>query len=285
MNPSVKFHSASLPSLAAQAYTAIRNKILKGQISLGQAISRRGIAAELGMSFIPVAEAMQRLEADGMLESLPRIGTRVRVPSASDVRDRYVIREALEVQSARLFCQKASATEREELSVMARQLDEMAERNSAAGEQQFEFQSLHVRFHMRIAECTGCIPLYDLVEKNQVLIFNWLFDVAADSQMPPQWHADLVAVLNGNDPDVAALAMGTHIRTGMADIQSAIAQRFGTDLSWVQRRTDAPNNDEVLVSAISWRTRRQPSKKDRKALAPSLNDDDPARQKTVRDVF
>ena len=223
MNPSVKFHSASLPSLAAQAYTAIRNKILKGQISLGQAISRRGIAAELGMSFIPVAEAMQRLEADGMLESLPRIGTRVRVPSASDVRDRYVIREALEVQSARLFCQKASATEREELSVMARQLDEMAERNSAAGEQQFEFQSLHVRFHMRIAECTGCIPLYDLLEKNQVLIFNWLFDVVGQQlAQSARFHQELAESLSGRDPDAAEATVRAHVRYGVEGTVAAI---------------------------------------------------------------
>jgi DNA-binding GntR family transcriptional regulator len=258
MSIPAKATTALHPSLATQAYIEIRNKILKGEIALGDAISRRGVAQELGMSFIPVAEAMQRLEADGMLESLPRIGTRVRIPTANDVRDRYIIREALEVQSARLFCERATPVEREEIAELARQLDTMAQQ---ANESQFEFQSLHVRFHMRLADCTGCAPLYDMLEKNQVLIFNWLFDVAADSQMPAQWHGSLVEVLNGNDPDAAAMAMGVHIRTGMSEIQSAIAARFGSDLSWMQRRPEASPRDQTMTHTKTWRLRRTPEKK------------------------
>jgi GntR family transcriptional regulator, rspAB operon transcriptional repressor len=261
MSNPAKSQSALHPSLATQAYFEIRNKILKGEIVLGEAISRRGVAQELGMSFIPVAEAMQRLEAEGMLESLPRIGTRVRIPTANDVRDRYIIREALEVQSARLFCERATAADREELSSLAAQLDTMAQEQASPRESQFEFQSLHVRFHMRIADCTGCAPLYEMLEKNQVLIFNWLFDVAADSQMPAQWHGTLMDVLNGNDPDAAALAMGTHIRTGMSEIQSAIAVRFGTDLSWMQRRPEIVPRDETLAPVNTWRPRRLSEKK------------------------
>ena len=261
MSNPAKSQSALHPSLATQAYIEIRNKILKGEIALGEAISRRGVALELGMSFIPVAEAMQRLEADGMLESLPRIGTRVRIPTANDVRDRYIIREALEVQSARLFCERATAADREELSNLASQLDAMAQAQTAANQGQFEFQSLHVRFHMRIADCTGCAPLYEMLEKNQVLIFNWLFDVAADSQMPAQWHGTLMDVLNSNDPDAAALAMGTHIRTGMSEIQSAIAARFGTDLSWMQRRPEGTPREDSLANTNTWRSRRVPTSK------------------------
>lgn len=243
-------------SLAMEAYVQIRNRILKGEISLGQAVSRRGFAAELGMSLVPVAEAMQRLESEGMLESLPRIGTRVRIPTADDVRDRYIIREALEVQSARLFCERATAAERQELSAMALRLDEMARRKLPDNNFQFEFQSMHVRFHMRIAECTGCIPLYDMLEKNQVLTFNWLCDVATETQMPAHWHADLMKVLSANAPDAAALAMGKHIRTGMSDIQSAIAERYGADLSWIHGRQEASPNKTFPVKASSWRQRR-----------------------------
>jgi DNA-binding GntR family transcriptional regulator len=243
-----------------QAYIQIRNKILKGEICLGQAVSRRGFATELGMSLVPVAEAMQRLEAEGMLESLPRVGTRVRIPSANDVRDRYIIREALEVQSARLFCEKASAAERKELSAMALRLDKMAQRNLTHGEKQFDFQSFHVRLHMRIAECTSCIPLYDMLEKNQVLTFNWLCDVVTETQMPEHWHSDLMKVLSASDPDAAALAMGKHIRTGMSEIQSAIVNRFGADLSWIHRRQEAVSRNGLLVKSSSWRQQRSTSK-------------------------
>src|SRR5437667_356169 len=90
-------------SLAAEAYTFVKQRILRGELVMGQAISRRKLAAELGMSFLPVSEALLRLEFEGLLESRPRAGTRVRIPSREDVRGHYVVREALEVQAAMLF--------------------------------------------------------------------------------------------------------------------------------------------------------------------------------------
>src|SRR6266446_10234939 len=97
------------PSLAAEAYGVVRQRILRGELVLGQAISRRRLAAELGMSFLPVTEALLRLEFEGLLESRPRAGTRVRIPSQQDVRGHYVVREALEAEAARLFAEEATA--------------------------------------------------------------------------------------------------------------------------------------------------------------------------------
>ena len=48
------------------------------------------------MSFLPVTEALLRLEFEGLLESRPRAGTRVRVPTPADVEGNYVVRQALE---------------------------------------------------------------------------------------------------------------------------------------------------------------------------------------------
>src|SRR5688572_32303168 len=110
-------------SLAAEAYVFVRQRILRGDLALGQVISRRKLAAELGMSFLPVSEALLRLEFEGLLESRPRAGTRVRIPSREDVRGHYILREALEVQAARLFAAVASAEERAELQELAAKVD------------------------------------------------------------------------------------------------------------------------------------------------------------------
>src|SRR4051794_2926175 len=90
-------------SLSEHAYYVIRERILKGEIALGDPLSRRKLAAELGMSLLPVAEALQQLESDGLVESRPRVGTRVCLPTEEEVRERYEIREALETQAARLY--------------------------------------------------------------------------------------------------------------------------------------------------------------------------------------
>ena len=90
-------------SFTERAYLAIREKILRGELTLGEPLSRRGLATKLGMSVLPVNEALQRLEAEHLVESRPRAGTRVRFPTTRDIEESYIVREALEVQSARLF--------------------------------------------------------------------------------------------------------------------------------------------------------------------------------------
>src|SRR4029453_12614444 len=85
--------TVSPPSLSNQAYLAIRDEILRGQLKPGSPLSRRRLAQELGMSVLPVTEALRRLEADGLVESRPRAGTRVRVPAATDIRELYELRE------------------------------------------------------------------------------------------------------------------------------------------------------------------------------------------------
>jgi hypothetical protein len=62
----------------------------------------RQVPKQFGTSVFPVSEAILRLESEGLVESKPQVGTRVRVPSETDIRDGFIIREALECQSARL---------------------------------------------------------------------------------------------------------------------------------------------------------------------------------------
>ena len=101
-----------LNSLADQAYAAIRENILRGHLRPGTPLSRRRLAEELGMSIVPIAEALRRLEDDRLVESRARAGTRVRIHTDDDVRELYELREALESQSARLFSQRATPGQR-----------------------------------------------------------------------------------------------------------------------------------------------------------------------------
>src|ERR687892_2914885 len=116
-------NSGEAATLAGEAYTVVRRRILRGELAIGQVISRRKLAAELGMSFLPVSEALLRLEFEGLLESRPRAGTPIRIPSREDVRGHYTVREALEVQAATLFAKVATPAERAELRKLSARVD------------------------------------------------------------------------------------------------------------------------------------------------------------------
>ena len=203
-------------SLAQHAYETIRNAILKGELGLGAPLSRRGLAEQLGMSLLPVSEGLQRLEMEGLVESRPRVGTRVRVPSSQDIRGHYVIREALETQSARLYTEKASQMERRELTEFAIRVDTMY---ADPDKDLFETFSEHERLHRRISECTGCPMLVEAIEKSHVLIFNWHYNSATHfRELPRRWHQDLIRAVNSGDVEVADRKMREHCHYGMEEV-------------------------------------------------------------------
>jgi len=203
--------SAEQSSLAAEAYSIVRQRILRGEISLGQVISRRKLAAELSMSFLPVSEALLRLEFEGLLESRPRAGTRVRIPSLEDVKGHYVVREALEVQAAILFQQSASDGERAELRRLAARVDALSTQPDRT-----VYLAVHQKLHARIAECARCPALLEAIEKTHALASIW-FCVMRQPQPgdSPTRHSELVEAVCGTDPQVAASAVRQHIVVSM----------------------------------------------------------------------
>ena len=221
-------------SLAERAYLSIRERILRGQLPLGEPLSRRMLAGELGMSVIPVSEALQRLEGDRLVEIRPRAGTRVRIPTERDVREIYEVREALESHSARLFAERATHLQKLELRSRAEQVDVLFNQ-LAVGDTDAEFQyvvhSSHKEFHMFVAQCTGCELLSGLIEKNQVLILNWLYDVAAHRRaLPLRFHRDLANVLASGEVLPADDAMRGHVRYGLEE--TVLKMQSPASLEW-----------------------------------------------------
>jgi len=196
-------------SLAAEAYVNLRQRILLGEFVIGQALSRRKLAGELGMSLPPVSEAFMRLEFEGLLESRPRAGTRVRIPSRQDVEGHYVVREALEAQAARLFAEAATADEIAELCRLAARVDALSV--SPRGNRA-HYLTLHEKLHHRIAECTRCSALTDAIDQTHALASTWLCVGQGARRKPsPRRHVKLMAVLARRDPEAAADAMRRHI--------------------------------------------------------------------------
>jgi DNA-binding GntR family transcriptional regulator len=81
-----------------------------------------------------------------------------------------------------------------------------------------------MQFHMRIAELGQCPGLTSAIEKAQVLVFNWLYDTAADNnKTPAKFHATLAEALCSGDPLAADSAMRAHIRNGLDRVLERLA--------------------------------------------------------------
>ena len=225
-------------SLSERAYQLTLDQILRGALPLGAVVSRRSLAEQFGMSFIPLNAALQRLERDGLVESQPRVGTRVKIPTPEEVRSRFEMREALECQSARLSAERSTFQERLELKRSAEQMDTLFARmdsDSADRELLFAAQRYHTELHTKIAMYARSEVLRAAIETTHILVFNWLYNTATRlGALPEGFHQSLIATIITGDPDKAEAAMREHVRYRTDKVLQSIAH-VGAD-RWRQKR-------------------------------------------------
>ncbi|HBM79224.1 MAG TPA: hypothetical protein DD426_00055, partial [Clostridiaceae bacterium] len=132
-------------SLASSIYEKLLKKILNNEIPAGEFINRREIADQMNVSVAPVMEAMILLENDGLLETMPRKGTRVSLVCNEDICGYLVVREALECTAARMICGKKIADAMSDLIPFARAVDESPYRSLTYFRKDYEFHTFLVR--------------------------------------------------------------------------------------------------------------------------------------------
>jgi DNA-binding GntR family transcriptional regulator len=175
------------------------------------------VAAELGISIAPVLEAMVRLEAEGLLTSLPRKGTQVRLVRPEDTADQLVLREAIECQAARMYC--GAPIEGAET-----QLKELGSAVDNSNEGAVKLWQCEIAFHRRLVELSGSRALLGAFQQAMHLgtlcAVNFYSDLhPADN--PQGNHIILVDSLKTTDPELAEKAMREHLRGGKKQLFQA----------------------------------------------------------------
>src|SRR6185312_8902659 len=114
-------------NLAAQVADRVVDAIADGRLKSGQRLIESELAADLGISRIPVREALRELESQGLLVSRPHRGIRLIAFDAAWQQQLYEMRVALE----RVSWRHAAAAYRREPARLAR-LDSLIEHMSKA---------------------------------------------------------------------------------------------------------------------------------------------------------
>jgi DNA-binding GntR family transcriptional regulator len=106
---------AEARTVAATVGQRLRALILQGQLPPGTVLRLAPLAASLGVSVMPVREALRRLEAEGLVVVTPRRGTTVAELSVEDAEEIYALRVALETLCARHAAERLTDADLTEL--------------------------------------------------------------------------------------------------------------------------------------------------------------------------
>jgi len=185
----------------------LREQILKRDFKPGERLVEGKLAEVLGVSRIPVREALRLLAAEGLVEITPRRGAAVATLSRVMAREMVEVRATLEGLNARL------AARHRDPRILAGIEEVLAAGSGAAQEGELgQLVALNARFHDLLAAAGNNSILGDLMRSlrdRTSLVFNKL-DIETARQTWEEHTAILQAVASG-DEDLAALLATRHV--------------------------------------------------------------------------
>src|SRR5215831_823738 len=144
-------------NLTVLAYNSIKEYILEGKLDESGRLTEEFLSNRLGISKSPIREALNRLEAEGLIRIEARRGAYLRSFTNKEVENLYDVREALEVHAVRTGAFPAPLLK--ELKAGVKRLRAHLKANDRA-----KYIDEDVSFHASIARATGNAKLCDVLE-------------------------------------------------------------------------------------------------------------------------
>jgi DNA-binding GntR family transcriptional regulator len=203
----------------------LRNAILNREFTPGTRLVIEDLAKQLGVSPIPVREALQQLDADGYVVIEPYLGAKVAPIELESVIEVFSLLEIMEVVSGRAACQHMSESELNVLEAILVKMD------SLTSEPELWSQE-NRHFHSFICEKSGTRLVGSLMNK---VLDHWdrlhryfLKDVFARRLRRAQReHWEILGTLRSRDPVRTEAVIREHTRAAMSAYQKHLLTKTG----------------------------------------------------------
>lgn len=198
-------------SKAELAYESLRAAIADGDLRPGERINMDEMARMLGISKIPIREAVKRLESEGLVDSRVHSGAVVATVDQREMRGVFLAREVLESLAGELAARQVDDGLLAELEHVQREM--RAELDRGAIERLPELNS---EFHRALARASGYRILSELTEQLLLTIRRYRVTAPKDER---NWrsvvreHDGIIAALRTADPDAVVAAVRAHTRS------------------------------------------------------------------------
>jgi DNA-binding GntR family transcriptional regulator len=147
------------PMLHASIYETLRRRMITGKIVPGVGLSTRGLALEMGVSQMPVRDALSRLAAEGAVEIRSKRKVEVPPMSAERFTDLLDCRLLLEPEAAVRALPHITPAKLKQLREIDAALDAAMENGDVIGYMECNFE-----FHFNIYRANGRPTLNRLIE-------------------------------------------------------------------------------------------------------------------------
>ncbi len=199
--------------LKEQAYEALKELILGGELPPGTFLSERTLAARLGMSKTPIRSALERLQTERFITISPQQGIVVRGLSLAEINDHYDLRIALETfVVSRLAGRLTSEYE----AALAANHSTMLE--FASAQDKPRFMACDAEFHLLLCEALGNQEIVRVMEHQRDKFMRVIMPLIERHgerlEQTLAEHAGIVESVRRGDGRDAAIRVSTHLNNG-----------------------------------------------------------------------
>lgn len=141
-------------------YRTLRGNILHCELQPGERLVIDDLARRLDVSAIPVREALQLLQSEGLVVNVPHVGATVAPISRESIVDVFSVLEGLETVATRLAANRADRGALDQLGTLVETMDRALETGDTA-----RWAEVNRRFHLAIAAMPGLPMLREMTER------------------------------------------------------------------------------------------------------------------------
>lgn len=213
MGPSRKINSEDA------VYRKLKTAIRKRYIKQGSQLVEVALAQQLGVSRTPVRSAIKRLEAEGLVNSIPNRGAFVITPTQKEIEETFLVRAQLEIMATRLASSRITAKNIEELRNLTTLETKVFDESNLD-----DYYVVNDNLHLKIAELSGNRVLYSYIKEllDKTRIFLILFDPFYKLEYrPTSEHEAIIDALAAGNEELAVIAVEAHISSSINGLESA----------------------------------------------------------------
>jgi DNA-binding GntR family transcriptional regulator len=197
-------------SLGQRVYQTLRQAILSLDYRPGEILRKPEVCEALGVSRSPVADAVARLQAEGLVDVVPQAGTFVARFSMQEIREGAFLREAIEVAAIERV---AAIITDDQLQLMRRNLTVQAALVADADIP--GFYATDAAMHELVLSFTGFPRLAQVAETAWLHVNRarqLILPVPGRIQATLAEHQAILSALEARDPAAARVAVQSHLR-------------------------------------------------------------------------
>lgn len=141
-------------------YRTLRDEIMSCTLAPDQRLVIDDLARRLEVSAIPVREALQLLQSEGLVQNIPHVGATVSPLSRESIDEVFTVMEGLEIVATRGAAERMTPEDAEALGEIVEAMDE-----AVAANRHEEWADLNTRFHLAISRLSAMPMLQEMTER------------------------------------------------------------------------------------------------------------------------